>query len=393
MAQTDTIASAHTIPLLDRGFRPFFFGAGLWAALAILMWSATLGHGLQLPTAFAPVTWHAHAMLFGFLGAALAGFLTTAVPNWTGRPALRGAPLAALAGLWGLGRVACLTSGIVGAVPAAVVDVGFFVALGVIVLREVLAAGNRRNLLVVVGISGVALANLLVHLGPIAGVDRGYGIRLGVGMFALLIVLIGGRIVPVFTRNWLQSHGSPRLPAMWGRYDSLTALATVVAVLAWTLLPDTRVTGGVMFGVGLLNAGRVARWCAWQAWREPLILVLHLGYAWLAAGFLLLGLQMLVPGLLGTSAVHALTAGAMGTMVLAVMTRATRGHTGRALSADVPTVLLFVALTLAVLLRLAAPLVPQLFLVLLGAAALAWAAAFGGFVLFYAPMLFGSGKS
>jgi uncharacterized protein involved in response to NO len=388
MAQTGTsVPPALTLPLLDRGFRPFFLAAGLWTALAILLWGAALGHGVRLPTAFAPATWHAHAMLFGFLGAALAGFLTTAVPNWTGRPALRGRPLGLLALLWLAGRVACLVSGPLGPVAAMVVDVGFFLVLAGLVLREVVAARNWRNLFVVAGICGVAAANLLVHLGPIAGLDTGYGTRLGVGVFALLIVLIGGRIVLAFTRNWLKQAGETRLPAMWGRFDSAVALVTLAAVAAWVAAPQAVPTGAIIFAAGVLNAARLMRWRGLLAWREPLILVLHLGYAWLAAGFLLLGVQTLQPGLIGTSALHALTAGAMGTMVLAVMTRATLGHTGRALTADWPTLLLFAALTLAVACRLAAPLLPTLYLTLMGAASLAWALAFAGFALVYAPML------
>ncbi|MBK1669998.1 hypothetical protein CKO28_18345 [Rhodovibrio sodomensis] len=382
-----TAAPAPTLPLLDLGFRPFFLGAGLWAAFAVLLWGAVLGHGLQIPTAFTPAAWHAHAMLFGFLGAALAGFLTTAVPNWTGRPALRGLPLGGLALLWLAGRAACLTSGAIGAVPAAVVDVGFFVVLAGLVLREVVAARNWRNLFVVAGIAAVATANLLVHLGPIAGLDTGLGNRLGVGGFALLIVLIGGRIVPAFTRNWLKQAGETRLPATWARFDSAVALVTVAAVAGWAGAPDSALAGVLALLAGALNAVRLSRWRGWLARREPLILVLHLGYAWLAAGFLLLGVQTLQPGLIGTSALHALTAGAMGTMVLAVMTRASRGHTGRPLTADVPTLLLFAALTLAVACRLAAPLLPALYLPLLSAAALAWAVAFGGFAATYAPML------
>lgn len=380
-------APVSTLPLLDHGFRPFFLGAGLWAALAVMLWAATLGHGLHLPTAFAPAAWHAHAMLFGFLGAALAGFLTTAVPNWTGRAPLRGAPLGGLALLWFAGRVACLTSAVIGPVAAAVIDVGFFVALVAFVLLELVAAKNWRNLLVVGGLAGVAGANLLTHLGPITGLDTGYGNRLGVGMFALLIVLIGGRIVPAFTRNWLKQAGETRLPAMWGRFDSVAALLMLAAVVSWVVAPASGATGALALAAGAINAVRLIRWRGWLACREPLILVLHLGYLWLAAGFLLLGWQALQPGLIGTSALHVLTAGAMGTFVLAVMTRASLGHTGRPLHANRPTLALFAALKIAFVCRVAAPLLPTFYLPLLTAAGVAWAVAFGGFALIYAPML------
>ena len=171
--------------VLSQGFRPFFLLAGLWAVAGMLMWSGAILRGVPLPTAFQPSVWHAHAMLFGFVGAAKAGFLTTAVPNWTGRMPIQGAPLAALAGLWVVGRVACAVSGVIGAPAAMTLDLLFFLALPGVLAREVIAGRNWRNLPVVGATLVLAVANALVHLEPVAGLDSGYGLRLAIGAYAV----------------------------------------------------------------------------------------------------------------------------------------------------------------------------------------------------------------
>lgn len=373
--------------LLAHGFRPFFLGAGLWAWLAMLLWSGALWQGAGLPTAFPPSVWHGHAMIFGFAGAAMAGFLTTAVPNWTGRMPIQGWPLGGLALLWVLGRLACLISGAIGPVAAMLLDLAFFVALTAAMGREIAAGRNWRNLPVLSAIAAVGVANLLVHLGPVAGVETGYGLRLGAGTFAVLIALIGGRITPSFTRNWLAKRKSPRLPAPAGRADKAALALTPAAMLAWTLAPAHPATGVLAALAAGANLVRLARWRGMLVAREPLLLVLHAGYAWLVVALAVLAAPTFGLALPLTGALHLLTVGAFGTMILAVMTRATRGHTGRELTADAATTAIFVAVGAAALLRLAAPLWPSLYLDLLAASALVWIAAFVGFSLRYGPML------
>ena len=372
--------------LLSQGYRPFFLGAGLWAALALALWAGALFRGVGLASAFPPSLWHAHAMLFGYLSAALAGFLLTAVPNWTGRMPLQGAGLAALALLWLVGRVATALSAALGPGTAMALDLAFFVALPAVAAREIVAGRNWRNLPIVAALTVLLAANALVHLGPVAGFDPQIGLRLGAGTFAVLIALVGGRVTPSFTRNWLGKRKEQRLPAPTGVGDRLVLAATVLAMLAWTVRPDWTVTAGLAAAAGAGNLWRLARWRGHRTWREPLLLVLHLGYLWLAVALCLLGAAGLTAAVPDTSALHALTAGAMGTMPLAVMTRATLGHTGHALTAGAGTVAIFALAIAAGALRVAAPLAPSLYMPLLAASAAAWIAAFALFFVLYLPL-------
>ena len=372
--------------LLSQGYRPFFMGAGLWAALALVLWWSALAGDLGLESAFAPSIWHAHAMLFGFLGAAVAGFLLTAVPNWTGRMPLQGAPLAGLVLLWLLGRGATAVSGAIGPVPAMLLDLAFFVALPAVVAREIVAGRNWRNLPVAGALSALLVANLLVHLGPVAGLDPRFGLRLGIGVFAVLIALVGGRVTPSFTRNWLVKRGARRLPASFGHGDRAVLGLTLAAMLAWTLWPAASGTAVLAGLAGVGNLWRLARWQGHRTVAEPLLLVLHLGYLWLAVALCLLAAAELSQAVPASAALHALTAGAMGTMPLAVMTRATLGHTGRALTAG-PGTLAILALAIAAgVLRVAAPMAGSAYMPLLGASALAWVGAFVLFSALYAPL-------
>ena len=374
--------------ILTYGFRPFFLAAAVWAVVAMAQWLWVLSGGPAQPSAFGSLIWHAHEMLFGFIVAAVAGFLLTAIPNWTGRLPVRGWSLGVLLGLWLAGRVAVTLSGIIGAAAAAVIDLSFLVAFGAVILREIAAGGNWRNLPMVAVIAVLTAANLLVHLEYIGGVgDADLGLRLGIGTVAVLVAIVGGRIVPSFTRNWLQKRGAVRLPASFGWPDRAALAATVTAALAWAALPEARATGALALLAALALAVRLGRWCGLATLREPLLWVLHLGYAWLAVGFALLGASLWFAVLPVTAAFHALTAGAMGTMILAVMTRATLGHTGRALTAGRGTTAVYALVTAAAVLRVGAGMAPGAGVELTLLAGLAWIAAFALFVVLYGPLL------
>jgi uncharacterized protein involved in response to NO len=344
--------------------------------------------GLALPTAFDPVTWHAHEMLFGFAGSAVAGFLLTAVPNWTGRMALQGRPLAALAALWLAGRVAVAFSAVTGPHAAAALDLAFPAALLGVVAREIVVGRNWRNLPVCLALAGLLAANALTHLDAIGLAATGSaGIRLGTAVLVALITLVGGRIVPSFTANWLRKRGEARLPAPFGRFDLAIVVLTATALLAWTIAPTAPATAALALAAGLANALRLARWRGHRTLAEPLLWVLHLGYAWIPAGLLLTSIGAFSPGLLSPVAgLHALTAGAIGTMTLAVMTRATLGHTGRALTADRGTVLIYACVSLGGVLRVGAPMIPGAEALLPISGAL-WGAAFLLFARIYGPLL------
>ncbi|WP_127600152.1 NnrS family protein [Nitratireductor alexandrii] len=374
-----------TLPILHYGFRPFFLLAALHAGLAIPAWLLMFRTGWTPAGPFAALDWHVHEMLFGYLGAVIAGFVLTAVPNWTGRLPLSGGPLAGLVGLWFLGRAANLTVG--DPLLAMAADLAFPLVLAAAVWREVVAGRNWRNAPVAAMLTLFALANGLHHSGAFAISAAAPGMRLALGVATVLIALIGGRIVPSFTRNWLARNGDGRLPASFGIVDKAALAATVAAVAAWVAVPDLLASGGLLVLAGTLLAVRLARWRGDLAIREPIVLVLHLGYGWLAAAVFLLGAAILAPGLPASAAVHALTAGAVGTMTLAVMTRASLGHTGRAIEADGWTLAIYAAVSAGALLRVAAPFSDTHYLTLLTAGGTLWSLAFLLFALRYGPIL------
>lgn len=377
--------------ILSFGFRPFFFGAGVWAALAMALWVPMLSGGLTLPTAFDPVSWHAHEFLFGYLTAVIAGFLLTAVPNWTGRLPIVGWPLGALFALWLVGRVAVALSSYLPPLGVALADLAMPLVLAALIGREIVAGKNWRNLMVLAMLGVLALGNGIFHFEAARGdyAAQGYGLRIGLGAVIMMIAVIGGRIVPSFTRNWLVKRGPGRLtvPPMQ-RFDKVALLGLLAALMIWVVLPDHLFTGTLLALAGALHAIRLARWAGDRTLAEPLVAVLHLGYAFLPLGALALAAEILAPGLFGMAAAqHLWMAGAAGLMTLAVMTRATLGHTGQTLSAGPGTVGIYTALVVAVLARFAAGLWPAQASVPHMVAGTAWILAFAGFALIYGRLL------
>jgi len=374
--------------MFSAAFRPFFLAAGLWAALAVPFWLLSYAGVVALPAGIAPYLWHQHEMVFGFAFAAVAGFLLTAIPNWTGRLPLRGAPLAALVLLWFAGRVALLFSARVGPLATALVDLAFPAALIALVARELVAGRNWRNLPMIAALGLLFTGNLLVHLQQLGlAYTALVGNRLGLATLLMLIALVGGRIVPSFTRNWLAKRGAGALPAPAGRVDAAALAITFVALASWIAFPDSALMYGLSLAAGVALGVRLSRWCGLATFDEPLVFVLHAGYAWLAFGLALTGLNGLAPFVPRSVALHALTIGAIGTMTLAVMTRATLGHGGRPLTADRSTLAVYLLVTLAALLRLAAPLAGSGYLTVTLAAGFAWSAAFLLFVAAYRRLL------
>nr|NUR37325.1 NnrS family protein [Sphingomonas sp.] len=379
------MAAAH--PFLRGGFRPFFFGGAAWAVIAVALWLCTLAGKLLLPTAFDPVAWHRHEMLFGFVGAVIAGFLLTAIPNWTGRLPIAGKPLLALFALWLAGRMSVLFSGIIGAFPAAALDAGFFLVLAALAAREVLEARNRN--LPIVGILLLfGLADAIDHAAAASLIQGDFGWQAAIALIALMISLIGGRITPSFTRNWMVKRGiTERLPTQPGRFDMFVIGATALALFGWLSAPAGLFTGALLIGAAVLQAARLARWGGARTFSDPLVLVLHLGYAWIPIGLLLLGLSLAGLGIPRSAAIHALTAGAMATMIVAVMTRASLGHTGRELRASAPTVAVYALVTFGAVLRVSAALGLGAYHPMMDAAGTAWAAALAIFLFAYGPIL------
>lgn len=374
--------------ILSYGFRPFFFGGALFGALAIALWLPQYLGDLSLPNVFAPPVWHAHEMLFGFAPAVVTGFLLTAVPNWTGRMPLQGGPLLFLLVAWLVGRLGVAVSGALGWLPTMILDGTYCVLLALVVAREIVAGRNWRNLKVLAPVVLLGAANFAFHAEAHATGAAVYAERVGITALVALVMLIAGRIVPSFTRNWLARENPGRLPAAADRADMAFMLATLVALAAWVIVPDAMATAVALLAAALIQAVRLWRWVGWRAWRDPLVVVLHLAYLFVPLGFLLNACAVLHPDLVLPSAgLHAWSVGAIGGMILAVMTRATLGHTGRPLRAGRATVLIYVALAVAALARIAAALDPAHSISLLYVAAAGWIVAFGGFAAIYGPYL------
>ena len=380
-----------TIPFFSSGFRPFFLAAALWAAVAMMLWIGAVTGLWTIASEYGPVAWHAHELLFGYVGAAMTGFLLTAIPNWTGRLPVRGGPLLALLCLWLAGRVAMLVSDSIGTVAAAAIDSLFLVAVALTVVREVIAGRNWRNLKTAGIVSALAIANIGFHCETIIAGAPNYGMRAAIALIVSLVMLVGGRIVPSFTRNWLAQKGAQRLPVPFGPPDIGLIAIAAVALVAWAIAPETVAAGVLLLVAAGAQGFRLSRWAGLATWRQPLVFVLHCGYAFIPLGFLAVGISALWPGVVTpVGTLHAWTAGAVALMTLAVMTRATLGHTGRTLTAGPATSAIYLAAGIAALARVAAPLVPLLTMPLLEVAAVAWIGSFAGYAIIYGPMLTGA---
>ncbi len=357
----------------------------------MVIWLGMLTGRLNLPTAFEPVDWHAHAFIIGYFGAVLSGFLLTAVPNWTGRLPVVGWRLGALAAIWAAGRMAVMVSALLPAVLVAGLDLLFLILLAIMLMREIIAGKNWRNLPVLVAIVTLIAGGALFHwqAAQEGGAVHQSGFRLMLAAAVMMISLIGGRIIPSFTRNWLarQGHAARPAPPMGGM-DRGALLVTLGALILWVIWPLAPASGVALLAGGVAQAGRLGRWCGHLCLRAPLVWVLHLGFAFVPLGAVAMGLSILFPAISGSAAAqHLWMAGGVGLMTLAVMTRATLGHTGRDLQADGATLAIYLSVLAAVLMRVAAGAFPGatgMIWILSGAL---WCAAFGGFALRYGPML------
>jgi uncharacterized protein involved in response to NO len=368
--------------LFALGFRPFFLGAGLFAVLLVALWlplhSGRLALALPMPIS----QWHAHEMIFGFTGAVIAGFLLTAVQNWTGQRTPFGSPLAALFGLWLAGRLAPFVPGL----PAglyALIDLALFPAVMIAIARPILRAKQARNAAFPLMLAVLTLANLLMHAEWLGYMKTAAaGSTLAIYLIVLMMVVMGGRVIPSFTDNKLRTTAKRWKAVEW------LAPASVLALLAAVLaMPASPLTAAVALAAAAVHFIRLAGWHTGKYWAVPLLWVLHLGYAWIAAGFLLVALAAL--GMVGASlALHAFTAGAMGTLTLGMMARVSLGHTGRILEPARIIELAFAVIVLAGVARVFGPLVmPTAQAGAILVSGLLWTAAFALFTLVYAPIL------
>ena len=367
--------------LWQLGFRPFYLLAGIFGAGSIALWAAQVSGALGATYLPGPV-WHAHEMLFGFALAVIVGFLFTAGRNWSGRPTPRGAPLAALAALWLVARCIALTPyGWIGAI----VGPAFALAAAVGLAIPLRAAGNRRNYVFVALLAALAVLDLVFHLavlGAIA-VPAFFGVRLGLDIVLFVMALMSGRVVPMFTNNAIPGAGAERRPRL-----EAFALAAIVALAVADLAGvEGTVLAVVAFVAAALHALRWSFWRPWKTLATPIVWILHVATLWIPIHLALRGAAAL-GWVASTAASHALTVGALGGLVLGMMTRTSRGHTARPLRADAFDVASYALVALAAVVRVGVPIaVPAATMAAIVGSATLWSAAFAIFSVRYWPVL------
>ncbi|MBL8674756.1 MAG: NnrS family protein [Rhodospirillales bacterium] len=375
--------------LFAYGFRPFFLAAAIHAAVSILVWLAMLRGWLPPPSGVVATLWHAHEMVFGPLAAAMAGFLLTTVPNWTGEARLHGPRLMALFAVWLAGRAAFAWIGALPPALTAAVDLAFFPALCLAIAPALLRRSRRRNGAFVLMPVAMFAANACWHADAMGLIDAAAtASRLAIDVVLIVVTVIAGRIVPAFTQSGLRMAGRAITIRPSTALDRLAVAATALILVVDAMPLDGRAAVAILAAACAVHAIRLARWQGHATLGVPLVWSLHLGYAWLVAGLALRAAAAhgAVPDLMG---VHALTAGAMGTLILAVMTRASLGHTGRPLRAGAAETAAYLLVAIGAALRVASgwpsPAAPAL----LTAGGVLWALAFAVFAARYAPILIG----
>lgn len=378
--------------IFSYGFRPFFLGAGLWAILTMLLWILSLTISIPLGGSYDALNWHAHEMLFGFGSAVLAGFLLTAVPNWTGNLPVSGQPLIILFGCWLIGRLIFLYPDLIDVRIAVILESLFLPLLLIICAREIIVGKQWKNLKVLLGLALLTAANIIFHYSVITQQGIDLASRFAVSAYVLLIMIIGGRIIPSFTRNWLNRQQKSNFPIPFNHYDTVCIIIGFATLISWTIAPETTVTFVLSCLAAILHFIRISRWRGLETASEKLLFSLHIAYAFVPVGFIAIALSA-IELLNSYSTLHILTVGVIATMMLAVMGRATRGHTGNILSASPVTVLSYIFLILAALIRPFAEIMPAYFYTTLSVSSLLWIAAFVLFILEYAPMLMADRKN
>ncbi|HWU55106.1 MAG TPA: NnrS family protein [Rhizomicrobium sp.] len=377
--------------LFESGFRPFFLLAGLSALLNMGLWLCVFLRPEIWPADALPaVYWHAHEMLYGFAGAAIGGFLLTAVPNWTGCAPYRGLLLGLLVVTWLGGRIALLPFFHVPLLAGSIVDLAFYPILGLALAPPLLRARKFSNLPFLVFLLLLFAGNLCFHLGRSGVLDIGEHVGLGVAIDIILVmvILVGGRIVPAFTKSGLLKHGI-QISLQSNPWIERVCIATILGmVIADMVTPLSRISGAFSLAAALALAARLSRWQGHRTLREPLLWVLHLGYAWLVIGLGLKAASLLLHTAFADRWIHALTVGAFTTMILGVMTRASLGHTGRPLVAPWPIAASYLLISLAAAIRVMGPsFLPLQYSMLITLSGGLWIAAFSVFVWIYAPIL------
>jgi uncharacterized protein involved in response to NO len=377
--------------LFDYGFRPFFLLAGLYALLLAPAWLYFYAHHGAPYGALPMMYWHSHEMLYGFITAAIAGFLLTAVPSWTGGRGYAGAPLYALVGLWIAGRIAMAT---VGATPfwvTALAELALLPALAALLAPSLFRSSNRNTpLLAIIGVLWLIDAAFMVALRNGDAALAARAMTLAIDFVLIMVTIVGGRIVPAFTANALRRRGESVEVATRGWLEKGVIGSMVAIAVVDVFAPNAAASGMIAAAAAAAHAARLFGWRSFRARSESILWVLHVAYAWLPIGLALKALWLL--GDVGWAAKwqHALTAGVFATMILAVMTRASLGHTGRPLVVSRAITIAYLLLTAGVAVRVfASALMPERYVLAMSIAGLAWMLSFLLFIIVYAPILSG----
>lgn len=386
---------SHVPTIFTAGFRFYFLSAGLFSIFAMAAWTLWLGvHAaggvfLSVPMSMAPHMWHAHEMIFGYTLAVMAGFLLTAVPNWTGTREA-GAPFVILSGfIWLAGRIAVWFSGLIDPVLVAIADLAFIPVLASNIIGRLAQKSQARNFVFLALLTVLFAANLLMHLEWVGWTDdtAESGTRLGIFVFGAMITLVGGRVVPAFTRNALVRSGySGTMPRSNIWFDRAGIAFSLLVIPASLSVVPTEILGALCLGAGAANCCRLWGWKNRATLKEPIVWILHAAFLLLALGYLLYGCSLMVESFSQTASLHLLAVGAIGSMTLAMMTRASLGHSGRSLKVSAPIILAYLLMIAAALTRAFGTLAFDYFQVMLVSGGL-WIVAFGLFAWVYYPIL------
>jgi uncharacterized protein involved in response to NO len=372
-------------PILAKGFRPFFLLGAVAAAVLVPLWVLALNGVMTVGGRLDPVTWHAHEMVFGFGAAVIAGFLLTAVGNWTQRETATGASLLALVVVWLAGRIVLAAGASIPPSLASAIDIAFLPCVALAVATPIVASKNRRNFIVVAMLLVMSLANAWVHFARDPMAAR-RALLVGVDVITFFMVVIAGRVLPMFTRNATRVETIRSLPKL-----DVAATLSIAAVIALDAsgVTSTLARVGVYATAAALVAARTRHWGMRASFRDPLLWILHLGHAWIPVGLALRAASSATPQIPASAGLHAITAGAIGALTLGMMARVSLGHTGRLIIAPRSASIAFVLVTAAASIRVAAPIfLPEHYLLALAVTGALWGLAFAIYVVAYAPLLF-----
>lgn len=385
------IPTPRRFSLFEYGFRPFFLLAGLYALFAVPLWLWVWSRGISPLRALPPMLWHGHEMLYGFVVAAIAGFLLTAVPSWTGARGFAGRPLRVLVAAWLAGRLAFLAGAFLPLWVVAVIELSFLPILAAMLAPPLLRGGNRNTpLLAVIAVLWLLDAAFIAAMRSSDALLAQRALRLAIDFVLILVTVIGGRIVPSFSGNALRRRGEEVTIVVRAWLERLVIGLMIAIAIVDVIRPVSGLSGSLALAAALAHALRMSGWRGVRMRGEPILWVLHLAYAWLPVGFALKALELLTQAQWAMHWPHAFTMGVFGTMILAVMTRASLGHTGRPLVVHRSIALAYLLLSVGAFLRVFGSAISAFdYQWIVSAAGGLWILAFLIYTAVYAPILIG----